>query len=122
VDTHYDDQEHTWVDGAVANGFDIETVALHEIGHCLGMLHTNVNGSVMFPSVSPNFTLRTLQPDDLAGIRDLYPTGGWRGFELAPAGSASPNGSISVVSRIPNSMEVFWVGANGSVGDNYWYP
>lgn len=25
---HYDDQEHTWVDGAVANGFDIETVAL----------------------------------------------------------------------------------------------
>jgi peptidoglycan hydrolase-like protein with peptidoglycan-binding domain len=70
---HYDDQEHTWVDGAVASGFDIETVALHEIGHCLGMLHTNVNGSVMFPSVSPNFTLRILQSDDLEGIRNLYP-------------------------------------------------
>lgn len=56
---HYDDQEHTWVDGAVANGFDIETVALHEIGHCLGMLHTNVNGSVMFPLVSPNFITYT---------------------------------------------------------------
>jgi peptidoglycan hydrolase-like protein with peptidoglycan-binding domain len=74
---HYDDQEHTWVDGAVANGFDIETLALHEIGHCLGMLHTNVNGSVMFPLVSPNFTLRILQPDDLMGIRNLYPELPW---------------------------------------------
>lgn len=70
---HYDDQEHTWVDGAVLNGFDIETVALHEIGHCLGLLHTDVNGSVMFPTVSPNLTLRVLQADDLAGIHNLYP-------------------------------------------------
>jgi hypothetical protein len=72
---HWDDQEHTWVDGA-QNGFDIETVALHEIGHCLGMLHTDVRGSVMFPTVMPNFTLRTLQPDDRAGINALYPASG----------------------------------------------
>ncbi len=71
---HYDDQEHTWVIGAVAGGFDIETVGLHEIGHLLGLGHTNVNGSVMFPFVSSNFTLRALQPDDLAGIRALYPS------------------------------------------------
>jgi peptidoglycan hydrolase-like protein with peptidoglycan-binding domain len=71
---HFDDPGHTWVDGAVANAFDIETVALHEIGHCLGMLHTNVLGSVMFPSVRSNFTLRSLQLDDLAGILDLYPS------------------------------------------------
>ena len=71
---HYDNEEHTWVDGAIANGFDIETVALHEIGHCLGMLHTTVSGSVMFPSVSDNLTLRALQSDDLDGIRNLYPT------------------------------------------------
>jgi hypothetical protein len=81
---HYDDQEHTWVDGNFINGFDIETVALHEIGHCLGMLHTDVAGSVMFPTVSPNFTLRTLQPDDLVGIRNLYSTGGWRLWNYDP--------------------------------------
>jgi hypothetical protein len=69
---HYDDEEHAWVDGA-SGGFDIETVALHEIGHLLGLLHTDVSGSVMFPTVSANSTLRRLQSDDLAGIRALYP-------------------------------------------------
>lgn len=70
---HFDDQEHTWVDGTVAGGFDIETVALHEIGHCLGMLHSTVSGSVMFPFISSQRESRTLQPDDLAGILHLYP-------------------------------------------------
>jgi hypothetical protein len=76
---HFDDSEHNWADGAAANSFDIETVALHEIGHCLGLQHTTVRGSVMFPSVSSNFTLRALQPDDNAGIRALYPSTGGTG-------------------------------------------
>ena len=50
-----------------------------------------------------------------------YEGSNWQRFELAPAGSASTNGSITAVSRIPNSMEVFWVGQNGSVQDAYWY-
>jgi hypothetical protein len=70
---HFDDSEHQWVIGAVAGGFDIETVALHEIGHILGLQHSNVAGSVMFPSVSSNTTKRALTADDLGGIRDLYP-------------------------------------------------
>lgn len=70
---HFDDSENTWSVGAAADAYDVETVALHEVGHLLGMLHTTVNGSVMFPSVSANFTLRTLQADDLAGIEQLYP-------------------------------------------------
>ncbi len=71
---HFDDQEHQWVIGAVANGFDVETVALHEIGHILGLQHSDVAGSVMFPSVSSNSTKRTLTADDIAGIDQLYPT------------------------------------------------
>jgi hypothetical protein len=45
----------------------------------------------------------------------------WRHFELAATGNASGNGSIAAVSRIPNSMEIFWVGAEGSVEDAFWY-
>jgi len=71
---HFDDSEHLWAIGAVAGGFDVETVALHELGHILGLQHSNVAGSVMFASVSSNFTKRALTADDLGGIRALYPT------------------------------------------------
>jgi hypothetical protein len=40
---------------------------------------------------------------------------------LASPGSASTSGGITVVSRKPETMEVFWIGADGSVQDNYWY-
>ena len=75
---HFDDSEHVWVNGAVFNAFDIETVALHEIGHCLGLYHSNVRGAVMFPFVDDDFTLRRLQQDDKLGIRQLYGEG-WIG-------------------------------------------
>ncbi|MEH7041031.1 hypothetical protein V7057_24860, partial [Bacillus pseudomycoides] len=35
--------------------------------------------------------------------------------------SANNSKNISAVSRIPNSMEIWWVGANGSVQDAFWY-
>ncbi|MGW2617022.1 hypothetical protein ACWCZB_19715, partial [Streptomyces sp. NPDC001500] len=46
---------------------------------------------------------------------------GWQGFELAPAGSASASGSVASVSRVPGSMELWYVGADGSVQDRFWY-
>ena len=45
----------------------------------------------------------------------------WKQFELAPANSAFNGSKAASVSRIPNSMEVWWIGANGSVQDAYWY-
>jgi hypothetical protein len=70
---HFDDSENLWRIGAVPGAFDIQTVGLHELGHILGLQHSDVPGSVMFPSVSDNATNRVLTPDDLAGIRALYP-------------------------------------------------
>jgi hypothetical protein len=70
---HFDDQEHAWSLGAVANSYDVETIALHEVGHILGLQHSSVNGAVMFPTVSSNSTTRVLTSDDLEGIRRLYP-------------------------------------------------
>jgi len=50
-----------------------------------------------------------------------YDGGQWQRFELAPAGSASPNGGIGAVHRIPGSMELWWIGGNGSIEDAFWY-
>lgn len=50
--------------------FDLFTVALHEIGHALGLDHSNVAGSVMEPVYAG--ARRTLHADDIAGIRAIY--------------------------------------------------
>jgi hypothetical protein len=70
---HFDDSENQWVIGRANDAFDVETVALHEIGHLLGLKHSPVRGSVMYDTCDPNFILRVLQPDDILGIKSLYP-------------------------------------------------
>jgi hypothetical protein len=53
--------------------FRIEGVMVHEVGHLLGLGHTNVSGATMFPSVSAcNNNPASTEADDEAGIRDLY--------------------------------------------------
>ena len=57
-----------------SNGFYIEDIAAHEFGHALGLGHSTVTGSTMYPSVSSCATgNRTLDPDDIAGVEALYP-------------------------------------------------
>jgi hypothetical protein len=50
--------------------YDLETVILHELGHSLGLGHTEFPGAVMGSSyIGAN---RELSPDDIAGITTLY--------------------------------------------------
>ncbi|KAJ9683510.1 hypothetical protein PVL29_019191 [Vitis rotundifolia] len=67
---HYDADE-TWSIGAVPNQMDLETVALHEIGHLLGLQHSSVQNAIMFPTISSGVT-KGLHDDDIQGIRALY--------------------------------------------------
>jgi hypothetical protein len=55
------------------------------------------------------------------GVDGVQVPGGWRGFQLAGPQSASPTGDVAAVSRIPGSMENWWIGADGSVQAAYWY-
>jgi hypothetical protein len=55
-------------------GFYIEDIAAHEFGHALGLGHSTVSGATMYPSVSScNTGNRTLDADDISGVRALYP-------------------------------------------------
>ena len=66
----FDDAE-SWSLTGTGGSIDLETVALHEIGHLLGLAHSSVPGSVMFPSYGG--VRRALTQDDLDGIRRLCP-------------------------------------------------
>ena len=87
----------TWSTGTTGEPgrVDLESVVLHEVGHLLGLGHSALgeteilagggrrvvgSGAVMFPiSLSPGAVAdRVLQPDDLAGISDVYPTTAFR--------------------------------------------
>ncbi|ONI19410.1 hypothetical protein PRUPE_3G278100 [Prunus persica] len=71
---HYDADE-TWpVVGAVPGGVDLETVALHEIGHLLGLGLSSVPGAIMLPEILIGVTRQSLHADDIQGIRALYNT------------------------------------------------
>ena len=51
----------------------IEGVMVHEVGHMLGLGHSNVSGATMYPSVSYcNNGPASLATDDINAINDLY--------------------------------------------------
>jgi hypothetical protein len=65
---HFDDDEQ-WVDSDTQD-VDLETVAAHEIGHTLGLAHSNNPNALMFPSYSGPH--RFLDQDDIAGVQSIY--------------------------------------------------
>ncbi|XVF60400.1 hypothetical protein PTKIN_Ptkin08bG0042700 [Pterospermum kingtungense] len=67
---HYDADEQ-WSVNAVSGAFHLETLALHEIGHLLGLGHSSVEGAIMYPTFAAGES-KGLHGDDIQGIRDLY--------------------------------------------------
>ena len=67
----------SWGDGAAgSNTMDIQTIAIHEVGHWLRLLDqymTGDSGKVMYGIGDQNQQKRTLTAGDIAGIRWIYP-------------------------------------------------
>jgi hypothetical protein len=54
----------------IGSTYDLFTVAMHEFGHALGMLHSTTSSAVMYSAY--NGAKSGLTCDDIAGIRNIY--------------------------------------------------
>ncbi len=78
---HFDEFE-LWKDRAGGAGARLYTVALHEIGHLLGLAHSRDRSAIMFPYYGEDRD--ELEPDDVAAIQSLYGAPVGAAVALAP--------------------------------------
>jgi len=83
------------------NGYDLESVILHENGHVVGLGHSPVTKAVMFATYSEPRIL--LHDDDMAGISSLYPAEGSTGTISGTVTGISPNVATVKVDNNPVS-------------------
>ncbi len=107
-DMHFDDSE-TWTlaERPVPSGqpIDLVTVAAHEIGHSLGLDHSNVACALMNAFYTGSH--RYLSQDDINGIQSIY---GNR--TVVRTTNLSCAGGTFFINNLPNGAAVNWTSSN----------
>ncbi|KAM7433617.1 hypothetical protein ABFA07_016190 [Porites harrisoni] len=86
---HFDDDE-TFTDG-VSTGKNLFSVALHEIGHLLGLKHSAKSDAIMHATYKPYKPNMNLTDDETHGINFIYVTSG----NAAPNTTSEPSSCIN---------------------------
>jgi hypothetical protein len=131
-DVKFDSSEKWEIGNALGStAFDLVRVAVHEIGHSLGLDHSKSGSAILAPSVSANEYFTKLDPDDVDAILSLYapaktgtattptnnsqpsantPTLGTPKINTAsnvPSRPLNPNQSLPRTSNVPNWVSFF---------------
>lgn len=98
--------------------YDLQSIVLHEVGHFIGLNHSDNGEAVMYASYSPGSVSRKLQADDLNALCTVYPSTRVATCNPTPRGGqatsceATTTGSSSGCAITPESAPA--AGATGS--------
>ena len=118
---HFDEFEG-WKDQPGGAGIRLYNVALHEIGHLLGLSHSQDQNAIMFAYYAEN--RNDLQPDDVAGIQSLYGTPQTAPVAITPGQSVSghlpqTNAEVRYQVTLQNKLLIRLDGPDGQDFDLY---
>uniref|UniRef100_A0A1J3IKZ8 Metalloendoproteinase 1 n=1 Tax=Noccaea caerulescens TaxID=107243 RepID=A0A1J3IKZ8_NOCCA len=108
------DEEENWIvsgDGrslSETSAIHLESVAVHEIGHVLGLGHSSVQDSIMYPTITTGRRKVDLTSDDVEGVQYLYGANpNFNGSTTPPTSTQQRDtGDSSTACRIDGSRSV----------------
>ncbi|XP_002164594.2 matrilysin isoform X1 [Hydra vulgaris] len=92
---HFDENEN-WV--VNQRGTDLLEIAVHEIGHAIGIQHSSIRGTIMFPTYFGYRSNLQLHDDDIKAVQALYGVGTGGIITPNPPTGTPPTGTKSTQS------------------------